>query len=82
MIRLSDVPADLATRAGVTATSVAAGGGWLAEVMSWNWSAISFITATVCAILTAAWNAYISHKRLKLQEEAVRKGIPFYELKK
>nr|DAW27337.1 MAG TPA: holin [Caudoviricetes sp.] len=50
--------------------------------MSWNWSAISFITATICAILTAAWNAYISHKRLKLQEEAVRKGIPFYELKK
>lgn len=82
MIRLSDVPADLATRAGVMATGVATSGGWLAEIMSWNWSAISFITATICAILTAAWNAYIGHKRLKLQEEAVRKGIPFYELKK
>lgn len=82
MIRLSDVPADLATRAGVMATTAATGGGWLAEVMSWNWSAISFITATICAILTAGWNAYIGHKRLKLQEEAVRKGIPFYELKK
>ena len=82
MIRLSDVPADLATRAGVMATGVATSGGWLAEIMSWNWSAISFITATICAILAAAWNAYIGHKRLKLQEEAVRKGIPFYELKK
>lgn len=82
MIRLSDVPADLATRAGVMATTAATGGGWLAEVMSWNWGAISFITATICAILTAGWNAYIGHKRLKLQEEAVRKGIPFYELKK
>lgn len=82
MIRLSDVPTDLATRAGVAATGVAGGGGWLAEMMSWNWSAISFITATICAILTAAWNAYIGHKRLRLQEEAVRKGIPFYEFKK
>ena len=28
MIRLSDVPADLATRAGVMATGVATSGGW------------------------------------------------------
>lgn len=82
MIRLSDVPADVATRAGVLATTVTTSGGWLADVMAWNWGAISFITATCCAILTFGWNIYLGWRRLRLQEEAIRKGIPYYELKK
>jgi hypothetical protein len=82
MIRLSDIPADLATRAGVAVTSVATGGGWLADVMAWNWGVISFITATACAIFTVIWNIYAGWRRLRLQEEAVRKGLSYYELKK
>ena len=49
--------------------------------MSWNWSTISFITATVCAVLTLAWNAYYKRRTFKLLEEQARKGTIKYEFK-
>lgn len=82
MIKVGDVVgADLATRAGAVVTGTTVSGGWLAELMSWNWSVISFITATVCAVLTLAWNAYYKRRTYKLLEEHARKGAIKYELK-
>lgn len=82
MIKVSDMlTSDAATRVGVAVTGTAVSGGWLAEVMSWNWSAISFITATVCAVLTLIWNAYYKRRTYKLLEEQARKGSIKYEFK-
>lgn len=82
MIKVSDVVStDVITKAGTTVTTAAVSGGWVAEVMSWNWSAISFITATVCAVLTLVWNAYYKRRTFKLLEEQARKGIIKYEFK-
>lgn len=82
MIKVGDVVgADLATRAGAAVTGATVSGGWLAELMSWNWSVISFITATVCAVLTLAWNAYYKRRTYKLLEEYARKGSIKYEFK-
>lgn len=82
MIKVGDmVGADLATRAGAAVTGATVSGGWLAELMSWNWSTISFITATVCAVLTPAWNAYYKRRTFKLLEEQARKGTIKYEFK-
>lgn len=75
------VGADLATRAGAAVTGATVSGGWLAELMSWDWSVISFITATVCAVLTLAWNAYYKRRTYKLLEEHARKGAIKYEFK-
>lgn len=82
MIKVGDVVgADLATRAGAAVTGATVSGGWLAELMSWNWSVISFITATVCAVLTLAWNMYYKRRTYKLLEEHARKGAIKYEFK-
>ena len=82
MIKVGDVVgSDLTTRAGAAVTGATVSGGWLAELMSWNWSAISFITATVCAVLTLAWNAYYKRRTYKLLEEHARKGAIKYEFK-
>lgn len=82
MIKVGDVVgADLTTRAGAAVTGATVSGGWLAELMSWNWSAISFITATLCAVLTLAWNAYYKRRTYKLLEEHARKGAIKYEFK-
>ena len=82
MIKVGDVVgADLTTRAGAVVTGATVSGGWLAELMSWNWSVISFITATVCAVLTLAWNAYYKRRTYKLLEEHARKGAIKYEFK-
>lgn len=82
MIKVGDVVgADLATRTGAAVTGATVSGGWLAELMSWNWSTISFITATVCAVLTLAWNAYYKRRTFKLLEEQARKGTIKYEFK-
>lgn len=82
MIKVGDmVGADLATRAGAAVTGATVSGGWLAELMSWNWGAISFITATVCAVLTLAWNVYYKRRTFKLLEEQARKGAIKYEFK-
>lgn len=81
MIRVPDVGPDIITKVGAAASTAAMGTGFWAEVMSWNWSAISFITATVCAIGTFLWNGYYRRKTYKLQEDAYRKGVAFYELK-
>lgn len=82
MIKASEVlSTDVITRAGTAVTGAAVSGGWLAEVMSWNWSAISFITATACAVLTLVWNAYYKRRTFKLLEEQVRKGSIKYEFK-
>lgn len=75
------VGSDLATRAGVAVTGAAVSGGWLAELMSWNWSTISLITATVCAVLTLAWSVYYKRRTFKLLEEQARKGTIKYEFK-
>lgn len=80
-MKIQDVGPDMITKAGAAVSTVTLGGGFWAEVMSWNWSAISFITATVCAIGTFLWNGYYRRKTYKLQEEAVRRGVAFYELK-
>lgn len=82
MIKVGDVVgADLATRAGAAVTGATVSGGWLAELMSWDWSVISFITATICAVLTLAWNAYYKRRTYKLLEEHARKGAIKYEFK-
>lgn len=82
MIKVGDVVgADLVTRAGAAVTGATVSGGWLAELMSWNWSVISFITATICAVLTLAWNAYYKRRTYKLLEEHARKGAIKYEFK-
>lgn len=82
MIKVGDmVGPDLTTRVGAAATGATVSGGWLAELMSWNWSTISFITATVCAVLTLAWNAYYKRRTFKLLEEQARKGTIKYEFK-
>lgn len=82
MIKVSDViTTDAVTRAGTAVTGAAVSGGWVAEVMSWNWSAISFITATVCAVLTLIWNMYYKRRAFKLLEEQARKGSIKYEFK-
>lgn len=82
MIKVGDVVGvDLATRAGAAVTGATVSGGWLAELMSWNWSVISFITATICAVLTLAWNAYYKRRTYKLLEEHARKGAIKYEFK-
>ncbi|WPK32968.1 holin [Escherichia phage AV102] len=82
MIKVGDVVgADLATRAGAAVTGATVSGGWLAELRSWDWSVISFITATVCAVLTLAWNAYYKWRTYKLLEEHARKGAIKYEFK-
>lgn len=82
MIKVGDiVGADLATRAGAAVTGATVSGGWLAELMSWDWSVISFITATVCAVLTLAWNVYYKWRTYKLLEEHARKGAIKYEFK-
>lgn len=82
MIKPSEIlGADALTRAGTAVTTAAVSGGWLADIMSWNWSAISFITATVCAVLTLVWNAYYKRRTFKLLEEQARKGSIKYEFK-
>ena len=82
MIKVGDVVGtDLTTRAGAAVTGATVSGGWLAELMSWNWSTISFITATVCAVLTLAWNAYYKWRTFNLLEEHARKGNIKYEFK-
>lgn len=82
MIKVGDmVGSDLATRAGAAVTGATVSGGWLAELMSWNWSTISFITATACAVLTLAWNVYYKRRTFKLLEEQARKGTIKYEFK-
>lgn len=82
MIKVGDnLASEVVTRAGVVATGAAGAGGWLAEIMSWNWSAISFITATVCAVLTLVWNMYYKRRTYKLLEEQARKGSIKYEFK-
>lgn len=82
MIKVSDViTTDAVTRVGAAVTGAAVSGGWVAEVMSWNWSAISFITATVCAVLTLIWNMYYKRRTFKLLEEQARKGSIKYEFK-
>lgn len=82
MIKVSDViTTDAVTRVGTAVTGAAVSGGWVAEVMSWNWSAISFITATVCAVLTLIWNMYYKRRTFKLLEEQARKGSIKYEFR-
>lgn len=82
MIKVSDViTTDTVTRVGTAVTGAAVSGGWVAEVMSWNWSAISFITATVCAVLTLIWNMYYKRRTFKLLEEQARNGSIKYEFK-
>lgn len=82
MIEVGDmVGSDLATRAGAAVTGAMVSGGWLAELMNWDWGTISFITATVCAVITMAWNAYYKRRTFKLLEEHARKGVIKYELK-
>jgi hypothetical protein len=69
------------TRVGTNVSVATMGGGWMADVMSWQWGTISFIVGTVMAVLTFAWNAYYKHKEYKLKEKALEKGLEYYEHK-
>lgn len=81
MIKIQDVGPDVVTRVGAVVSGSTLSGGFLAEVMSWNWGTISFVTATLCAIATFLWNAYYRRKTYQLQVEAIKRGAVFYELK-
>ena len=72
---------DTITRAGTQAAVATMSGGWMAEIMKWDWGTISFIVGAVMAVLTFAWNAYYKHKEYKLKEKALEKGLEYYEHK-
>lgn len=70
---------DTLTRAGTNAAAAAMGGGWMAEVMKWDWGTISFMVGTLMAVLTFLWTAYYKRKEYKLREEMRDKGLKYYE---
>ena len=69
------------TRVGTNVSVATMSGGWMADVMSWQWGTISFIVGTVMAVLTFAWNAYYKHKEYKLKEKVLEQGLEYYEHK-
>lgn len=75
------ISGDTITRVGVQAAAATMGGGWVADIMSWQWGTISFIVGTVVAVLTFLWNAYYKRKEYLLKEKALQKGLEYYEFK-
>lgn len=73
------ISGDTITRAGTRVAAATMGGGWVADIMSWNWGTISFIVGTVLAVLTFAWNAYYKRKEYLLKEKAFAKGLNYFE---
>lgn len=75
------ISGDTVTRIGAQAAAATMGGGWVADIMAWQWGTISFIVGTVVAVLTFVWNAYYKRKEYLLKEQALKKGLEYYEFK-
>jgi len=75
------ISGDTITRAGAQAAAATMGGGWVADIMAWQWGTISFIVGTVVAVLTFLWNAHYKRKEYLLKEQALKKGLEYYEFK-
>lgn len=75
------ISGDTLSRVGTRAAAATMGGGWVADIMAWNWGTISFIVGTVLAVLTFVWNAYYKRKEYLLREKALEKGLEYYEFK-
>lgn len=72
---------DTITRVGTQAAVATMSGGWMAEIMKWDWGTISFIVGAVMAVLTFAWNAYYKRKEYLLKELALKHKLEYFEYK-
>lgn len=75
---------DTITRVGAQVSVATMSGGWMADVMAWQWGTISFIVGTLMALATFAWNAYFKRKEYLLKEREFQEKLKhkFFEYTK